>query len=125
VNEEPSQLPVVPVGVTKYVAVCVILEVLSNVPLINGLPLSEAPPDKEAVMLGTPHLYEISTGTIPLVRLVGETTNVPPLHITVLIAVISGFGFTNTVNVNGLLGHDGVVVGITVNVAVCKLFVPL
>lgn len=42
VNADPGQLP--DVGVTVYVAVCVVLVVLTNVPLISAAPLPDAPP---------------------------------------------------------------------------------
>jgi hypothetical protein len=65
-------------------------------------------------------------GTLPFTTSEGDTTNGTPLHVTFVIAVINGRGFTVTVNVNALLGHVGVVSGVTVYVAVCtklELFV--
>jgi hypothetical protein len=64
-------------------------------------------------------------GTIPLVILVGETTKVPPLQITVLIGVISGVGFTNTVKVNEVFSPQFTLVGRIVYTAVCVVLTPL
>ena len=58
---------------------------------------------------------------MPLAPLVGVTRKVNPLHTVVDIAVISGLGFTVTTNVNVLLGQDGLVLGVTVYVAVCAI----
>ena len=67
----------------------------------------------------------MACGTIPFTRLAGETWKVTPLHITVVMAVISGVGFTYTVNVNGVLAEQSTEVGITVYTAVLIVFVSL
>ena len=56
----------------------------------------------------------MACGTIPLTKLAGDTSNVNPLQTTVVIAVISGVGFTNTVTVNGLLASQYSETGVTV-----------
>ena len=55
----------------------------------------------EALIAGSLQLYEVPSGTIPFVTLVGDTTNKSPLQETLLIAVISAVGLTDTTTVNG------------------------
>ena len=73
---------------------------MNNVPLINNLSESDAPPVIEADIVGTSQLYSVPSGTIPLIPFVGDTTNKSPLHETLLIAVISAVGLTVTTTVN-------------------------
>jgi hypothetical protein len=63
-------------GVTIYVAVCVVFCLLRSVPKIlftTFVPL--APPSIVAVYVGTLQLYNVLAGTIPSTSLVGVTTN--------------------------------------------------
>ena len=59
-------------------------------------------------------LYWVLAGTIPLVTLTGDTSNVTPLHTTVDIAVTAGVGFTKTVTVNVVPMLQLEVLGVTV-----------
>jgi hypothetical protein len=70
------------------------------VPLINNLFESDAPPEIEAVKVGSFQLYKVPSGTMPFNPFVGDTTNKSPLHETLLIAVISAVGLTVTNTVN-------------------------
>jgi len=93
VNGAPSpQLAML--GVTIYVAVCTVFCVLRSVPNTLVCPAAAlAPPVIVAVNVGMFHLYVVPIGTIPFVTLVGVTRNSTPLHVTALIAVITGVGF--------------------------------
>ncbi len=84
--------------------------------------MSDTPPVNEDVKIGTSQLYNVPIGTIPLVKFVGDETNSAPLQTTVVIAVISGVGFTNTVTVN-ILPSQLPAFGITSYVAVRTTFV--
>ena len=85
---------------------------LVNVPLILVALVPVTPPVIPPNTLGADQLYKVPTGTIPLVPFVGVTVNVTPLHVTVLIAVITAVGFNVTVNVKAALAPH-VVLGIT------------
>ena len=88
------------VGVTVYVAVCVLLVGLFKVPVILIAPLPLAPPVSPPVTLGALQLYRVPAGTMPLVPLVGVTVNDTPLQLTVVIGVITAVGFRLTVKLN-------------------------
>jgi hypothetical protein len=62
---------------------------------------------------------------MPLVILVGVTTNGTPLHVTVLITVISGVGGIVTVTVNGKPSPQLEILGVTIYVAVWNVFTVL
>ena len=59
-----------------------------------------APPVSPPVMIGADQLYVVPAGTIPLLPLVGVTLKKSPLHTVAVIAVITAFGLTVTVNWN-------------------------
>jgi hypothetical protein len=115
VNVKFAPIQLAPVlGVTIYVAVCVVFTVLRSVPntLFNTfVPL--APPVIVAVYVGIAQLNNVFAGTIPSTSFVGVTTNCTPLHVTVVIAAISGVGFNVTVTVNGVSSPQLTEVGIT------------
>ena len=99
VNVEPTpQLTLV--GVTVYVAVCCVLEVLVNSPLMFTDPLPVDIPVILPVVPGADQLYVVPTGTIPLVTFVGVTVKLTPLQLTAVIALITAAGFTVTVTEN-------------------------
>ena len=99
VNVEPvPQLTLV--GVTIYVAVCCVLEVLVNSPLMFTDPLPVVTPVILPVVPGVDQLYVVPTGTIPLATFVGVTVKLTPLQLTVVIAFITAVGFTVTVTAN-------------------------
>ena len=98
VNVEPVQDP--DIGVTIYVAVCCVLEVLVNSPLMFTDPLPVVTPVILPVVPGVDQLYVVPTGTMPLVTFVGVTVKLTPLQLTVVIALITAAGFTVTVTVN-------------------------
>jgi hypothetical protein len=75
VNVGPVQDP--DVGVTVYVAVCVVLVGLVNVPVIDE-PDPVAPPVKPPVIVGAFQVYVVPAGMIVVV---GVTAKVPPVHI--------------------------------------------
>ena len=109
----PKQLEPV-LGVTIYVAVWVVFCVLRSVPNIlftTFVPL--APPVIVALYVGTFQVYNVFAGTMPSTSFVGVTTKATPLHVTVLIAVISGVGFSVTITVNGVSSPQFTEVGIT------------
>jgi hypothetical protein len=73
---------------------------LLNVPnTVVGLPVTVAPPVTVPVNVGAFQLYKLPSGTIPFVTFDGVTTNGTPLHVTVVIVVISAVGGNVTVNV--------------------------
>ncbi len=69
---------------------------------------------------GTLQLYKVPAGTMPFVVCVGVTVNCTPLHVTVVIAVISAVGLTVTVTVNDTPVQTPLN-GVTVYVAVCAV----
>jgi hypothetical protein len=75
--------------------------------------VAEAPPVTVPVYVGAFQLYKVLAGTIPSTSLVGVTTNCTPLHVTVLIAVISGVGFNVTVTVKFVPTQPDAVLGVT------------
>ena len=87
-------------GVTKYVAVCCVLEVLVNSPLMFADPLPVDIPVILPVVPGVDQLYVVPTGTIPLVTFVGVTVKITPLQLTVVIKLITAAGFKVTVKEN-------------------------
>ena len=90
----------VAVGITLYVADCRILVALNNLPEINDCKLALAPPLITAECDGSSQLYLVLTGTIlPTKPTFGDTSNVTPLHTTVLNALNTGVGFTNITRV--------------------------
>ena len=109
-------------GVTVYVAVCCAFVGFTNVPLTTEAPEPVVPPVIKPVTLGTPQLYVVPAGTIPLVTFVGVILKNTPLHVVVLIAVIcaSGFKFTVTEKEAPVQDPD---VGVTIYVAVTTLIV--
>ena len=87
---------------------------LVNVPLILVALVPVTPPVIPPNTLGADQLYKVPAGTIPLVLLVGVTVNVTPLHVTVVIAVITAVGFKVTVTVKLAFTPQLSVVGVTV-----------
>ena len=87
---------------------------LVSVPLILVALLPAWPPVIPPVTLGADQLYNVPAGTIPLVRLVGVTLKITPLHVTVVIAVITAVGFRVTVTVKVALTPQLSVVGVTI-----------
>jgi hypothetical protein len=121
----PTQLAPV-LGVTIYVAVWVVFCVLRSVPntLFNTfVPL--APPVIVALYVGKAQLNNVLAGTIPSTSFVGVTVNCTPLHVTVVIAAISGVGFKVTVTVKFVPTQPDAVLGVTIYVTVCWVFVLL
>jgi hypothetical protein len=77
-----------------------------NVPDIDTAFVADNKPLRFATT-GADQLYLVSSGTIPLVTFVGDTSNVLPEHITRLIGlVIDGVGFTYTVAENAAPEHS-------------------
>jgi len=112
VNAAPVQLP--DNGVTLYVTVWVVFVRLLNKPnTVVGLFVADAPPVTVPVNVGTFQLYTLPSGTIPFVWFVGVTTNGTPLHVTVVIVVISAVGGTVTVNTNVMPTQPAAVLGLT------------
>jgi hypothetical protein len=58
-----------------------------------------APPVRPPVTAGTPHVYVVPAGTIPLVTFTGVAVKAEALHVEVVILVIAGTGLTVTVTV--------------------------
>jgi hypothetical protein len=59
---------------------------------------------------------------MPFVGFDGVTTNATPLHVTVVIVIISAVGGTVTVNVKFVPTQPAAVLGVTIYVAVCVVF---
>jgi hypothetical protein len=112
VNAAPVQLP--DNGVTLYVTVWVVFVRLLNKPnTVSGLFEADAPPVTVPVNVGIFQLYKLLSGTIPFVWFVGVTTNGTPLHVTVVIVLISAVGGTVTVNTNVIPTQPAAVLGLT------------
>jgi hypothetical protein len=113
VNAAPVQLP--DNGVTLYVTVCVVfVRLLNNPYTVSRLSVADAPPVTVPVNVGALQLYKLLSGTMPFVTLVGVTTNGTPLHVTVVIVVISAVGGTVTVTVNGAPSPQSALLGVTI-----------
>jgi hypothetical protein len=91
-NGIPVQTP--DLGVIKYVAVCGVFVELDNVPEILEAFVPEEPPVIPPLIFGADQLYVVPAGTIPFAPSEGEEEKFAPLHTTLLIVVIKGFGFT-------------------------------
>ena len=76
------------------------MEVLVNSPVTLVTPVIDPPPVMLPVIDGALQPYVVPAGTIPLLRFVGVTANVTPLHVIAVIAVITADGFTVTVTLN-------------------------
>ena len=114
------------VGRIVYTAVCIVFTPLCRLPEIYDNKLPVPPPVNDTFdTTGPLQLYNVLAGTIPFLILVGLTSNDAPLHIVVLISVITAFGFTYTTTVNvaptQLPGAGAV--GVTVYTAVRVVFV--
>jgi hypothetical protein len=81
---------------------------------IVGLFVADAPPVTVPVNVGTLQLYTLPLGTIPLVTFVGVTTNGTPLHVTVVIVLISAVGGKVTVNVKFVPTQLAAVLGVII-----------
>jgi hypothetical protein len=90
---------------------------------VSGLFVADAPPVTVPVNVGALQLNELLSGTIPFAPFVGVTTNGTPLHVTVVIIVISAVGGNVTVNVKFVPTQPAAVLGVTVYVTVCVSFV--
>jgi hypothetical protein len=113
VNAAPTQLP--DCGITVYVTVCVVFVRLLKEPNTEArLFVADAPPVTVPVNVGTFQLYTLPSGTIPLVTFDGVTTNGTPLHVTVVIVLISAVGGTVTVTVNGAPSPQLAMLGVTI-----------
>ena len=66
--------------------------------MILPVPVNDAPP--LIVPVGALQPYVVPAGTIPLVRFVGVTVKLTPLHVIAVIAVITADGLTVTVTLN-------------------------
>ena len=67
----------------------------------------------------------LPSGTIPFVWFVGVTTNITPLHVTVVIVLISAVGGNVTVTVKFVPTQPDAVLGVTIYVTVWVSFVRL
>jgi hypothetical protein len=98
---------------------------LNNPNTVVGLFVADAPPVTVPVNVGALQLYTLPSGTMPFVRLVGVTTNATPLHVTVVIVLISAVGGKVTVNVKFVPTQLAAVLGVITYVTVCVSFVRL
>ena len=90
---------------------------------IVGLFVADTPPVTVPVYVGAFQLYVLPSGTMPFVILVGVTTNGTPLHVTVVMVVISAVGGKVTVSVKFAPIQPAAVLGVTIYVTVCVVFV--
>ena len=97
-NTTPVQLP--DNGVTRYVAVLVILVVFPNIPLIPFDADACVTPPVIPVPVGALQVKVVPAGIIPFVPSVGVTLKNTPLQVVVLIAVTAALGLILTVTVN-------------------------
>jgi hypothetical protein len=81
---------------------------------VSGLFVADAPPVTVPVNVGALQLNELLSGTIPFAPFVGVTTNGTPLHVTVVIVVISAVGGIVTVTVNGAPSPQLAMLGVTI-----------
>ena len=88
------------IGLTKYVAVTEELVLLVKVPEIEATPETCDTPPLKPVPVGTPHVYNVPAGTIPLVRLVGVTVKLTLSQVITEIAETLATGLIVTVTVN-------------------------
>jgi hypothetical protein len=89
------------VGRIVYTAVCIVFTPLCRLPEMYDNKLPVPPPVNDTLdTTGPLQLYNVFAGTMPFLMSVGLTANDAPLHIVVLISVITAFGFTNTNTVN-------------------------
>ena len=90
-----------------------------KLPVILAAPLPVPPPVILPVTLGALHAYVVPAGTIPFVPFTGVTLKNNPLHVVLVIALITADGFTVTVTVNVAFAPHSDDVGVIVYVAVC------
>src|SRR5450756_1817037 len=83
-----------------------------------------APPVIPPVTAGDGQVYVVDAGTIPLVPSAGDDVKLLPLHIVAFILEMAGFGSTVTVTVK-VAPVQVPDFGVTVYVAVCRIFVEL
>jgi hypothetical protein len=76
--------------------------------------VAEDPPVTVPVNVGTLQLYKLPSGTTPFVTFVGVTTNGTPLHVTVVIVLISAVGGNVTVNVKFVPTQFAAVLGVII-----------
>ena len=114
-NTTPVQLP--DNGVTRYVAVLVILVVFPNIPLIPFDADACVTPPVIPVPVGALQVKVVPAGIIPFVTFVGVILKNTPLQVVVLIAVICASGFKFTVTEKDAPVHDPDT-GVTIYVAV-------
>ena len=87
--------------------------------------MADTPPVTVPVNIGALQLNTIPSGTMPFVPFVGVTVKLTPLHNTVEIELISAIGGNETVTVKKVPTQPDSVLGVTINVAVCVVFVRL
>ena len=92
-------------------------------PLINDAPLPVVPPVNPPVTIGALQVYVVPAGTIPFVPFTGLTVKPTPLQVVVVIAVITAVGLIVTTTVKVALAPQFTVVGVTIYVAECAVFV--
>jgi hypothetical protein len=81
---------------------------------VVGLFVTDAPPVTVPVNVGILQLYTLPSGTIPFVGFVGVTTKGTPLHVTVVIVLISAVGGNVTVNVKSVPTQLAAVLGVII-----------
>ena len=86
---------------------------------------AEAPPVTVPENVGAFQLNVLPSGIMPLVLFVGVTIKVTPLHVTVVIELISAVGGNVMVTVKLAPTQPDGVLGVTINVAVWVVFVRL
>lgn len=120
VTVKPAALqPPGTLGVTKYVAVWIVLFVCDKVPVIDEAVVPGAPPVIPPVTIGALQLYEIPEGIVP----VNDTVNPTPEQVVSVTLLITAVGNTFTVTVNPAEVHPPATFGVTKYVAVCMLLV--
>jgi hypothetical protein len=100
VKENTAPVQPLYVGVTRYVAVWVILVGLVNVPITAKVAVPLAPPVMPPDTDGADQLYVVPDGITPLITSVGVALKNTPLQVVAVIAVTTGYGLTVTVTVN-------------------------
>jgi hypothetical protein len=116
VTVNPGEVqPPVTFGVTKYVAVCILLVVFDKVPATEPDVVLSAPPVIPPVTVGAFQLYVVPEGIVPVKAAVNPT----PVQVLSVTLLIDANGNTLTVTVNPAEVQPPGTFGVTKYVAVC------
>jgi hypothetical protein len=119
VTVNPAEVhPLGTFGVTKYVAVCILLVVFDKVPATEPEVVLSAPPVIPPVTVGALQLYVVPEGIVPVKAAVNPT----PVQVLSVTLLIDATGNTLTVTVNPAEVQPPGTFGVTKYVAVPTVF---